>query len=428
VKVALVNPRWSFEGSIYFGCREPHLPLEYGYAKALLEAAGHEAVIIDGHLGDQGHAAVRAAVDATAPDLTVLTTAPSYLCWRCAPPELRVPMELRAALDGIDGALVAVGPHASTTPLTTLRKLRVDAVVMGECEEILVRLADTPLDRWSEVPSIARGAGGQEHVQGGPHASDLATLPPLRWDPGLVARHRHHHHRFEAPPAGPGAELEVSRGCLYHCTFCAKDRDRFRKRPLAAVMDELDALTAQGVRYVYFIDEIFAPDPPLLAALGRRRLQFGVQLRIDNWSAENLTLLGRAGCASIEAGVENITPARRERLAKHGRLSAAQLSELLVHAKRHVPFVQANLLDARDDDPAEVEAWRQRLLAKGVWVSPPVPRFPYPGSPDYAARWGSPDDQAWERALAHYLGERGRADLQDERPRPLAELEHVHHG
>ena len=38
MKFALVNPRWSFDGSIYFGCREPHLPLEYGYAQALLEA------------------------------------------------------------------------------------------------------------------------------------------------------------------------------------------------------------------------------------------------------------------------------------------------------------------------------------------------------------------------------------------------------
>ncbi len=42
MKYALVNPNWTFDGSIYFGCREPHLPLEYGYAKALLERAGHE--------------------------------------------------------------------------------------------------------------------------------------------------------------------------------------------------------------------------------------------------------------------------------------------------------------------------------------------------------------------------------------------------
>src|SRR5687767_6613943 len=50
LKYALINPNWSFEGSIYFGCREPHLPLEFGYSKALLEAAGHDAVIIDGQL------------------------------------------------------------------------------------------------------------------------------------------------------------------------------------------------------------------------------------------------------------------------------------------------------------------------------------------------------------------------------------------
>src|SRR3546814_5845374 len=50
MRVALVNPHWSFEGSIYFGCREPHLPLELGCAAALLEAAGHESLLLDGAL------------------------------------------------------------------------------------------------------------------------------------------------------------------------------------------------------------------------------------------------------------------------------------------------------------------------------------------------------------------------------------------
>ena len=35
MRFALVNPPWTFDGSIYFGCREPHLPLEFGYARAL---------------------------------------------------------------------------------------------------------------------------------------------------------------------------------------------------------------------------------------------------------------------------------------------------------------------------------------------------------------------------------------------------------
>jgi anaerobic magnesium-protoporphyrin IX monomethyl ester cyclase len=74
MRVALVNPRWSFEGSIYFGCRDPHLPLEHGYAKALLEAQGHEALLIDAHLLDLGLDQVRAELRAFRPETTVLTT------------------------------------------------------------------------------------------------------------------------------------------------------------------------------------------------------------------------------------------------------------------------------------------------------------------------------------------------------------------
>ena len=50
MRVALVNPRWTFEHSIYFGCRKPHLPLEFGYAKAQLEQRGHRVLMLDGHL------------------------------------------------------------------------------------------------------------------------------------------------------------------------------------------------------------------------------------------------------------------------------------------------------------------------------------------------------------------------------------------
>src|SRR3546814_11192734 len=70
------------------------------------------------------------------------TAAPTYLFWRCAPPELRVPQEVFDAIDDIGGILVAVGPHGSATPRAVLQKLGADFVVMGECEETLVRLAD----------------------------------------------------------------------------------------------------------------------------------------------------------------------------------------------------------------------------------------------------------------------------------------------
>ena len=28
MRIALVNPCWSYSGSIYFGCQDPHLPLQ----------------------------------------------------------------------------------------------------------------------------------------------------------------------------------------------------------------------------------------------------------------------------------------------------------------------------------------------------------------------------------------------------------------
>ena len=425
MRVALINPDWSFDGSIYFGCREPHLPLEYGYAKALLERAGHETRIIDGQLAGLSRAALIAEVRAFEPEAIVITTAPSYLFWRCAPPELRVPQEILAALHDLDALRIVIGPHASTTPGATLRKLGCDVAVLGESEEILPQVLAAAGD-WSAVPSIAYEANGQVTVRGGPHACNMQELPALRWPRDAVARHAHHHHRFEAAPTGPGAEMETSRGCPYHCTFCAKDnfRNDYRKRPLPVLLEELDGLIEHGIEYVYFIDEIFLPNKELLEALVERRVKFGVQTRIDLWTAPMLDLLGAAGCVSIEAGVESISEAGRNLLDKKSRLSTEEITDRLIHARTTVPFVQANLLDAQVDAPDAVEAWRQGLVSRGVWANKPVPLFPYPGSPGYLRRWGHPDDEAWERAVNHYLTNFDEfSDIQEARPRPLAELE-----
>ena len=422
---ALVNPNWNFDGSIYFGCREPHLPLEYGYAKALLERAGHDVLIVDGQLDALTREDVRRQVEAFRPDRTVVTTAPSYLFWRCAPPELRVPQETLADIADVAGTTIAIGPHASTTPAATLRKLGCDVVVMGEAEDILPQLA-APKEAWGEVSSIAYEADGALRLQGGVHATNIEDLPALRWPVETVRRHHHHHHRFEAPPGGPGAEMETSRGCPYHCTFCAKDnfRNAYRKRTLATILEELDGLLDAGVEYVYFIDEIFLPNKELLEALVDRRVKWGVQTRIDLWTKPMLDLMGKAGCVSIEAGVESISELGRNLLDKRSRLTTEEISDRLIHAKQTVPFVQANLLDAQVDDPGAVDAWREHLIAHGVWANKPVPLFPYPGSPDYSKRWGRPDDRAWERAVDHYLASFDEfSDIQDARPRPLTELE-----
>ncbi|MDP9169305.1 MAG: TIGR04295 family B12-binding domain-containing radical SAM protein [Acidobacteriota bacterium] len=424
MRFCLINPAWTFEGSIYFGCREPHLPLEYGYSKALLENAGHEVEIVDGQLEGLTPAETSERVRAFRPDFSVVTTAPSYLFWRCAPPELRVPLETMNAIRDFGGKLVGVGPHASTTPRATLQKLGADVVVMGECEEILPRLTGD----WSGVESICYRHGETVRLRGGTHACDMQTLPALHWPAESVKRHAHQHHRFDAPATGPGAEMETSRGCPYHCTFCAKDnfRNSFRRRPLSVIAEELDGLVAQGVEYVYFIDEIFLPFQDVLELIRARHIKFGIQTRIDLWNEKMIQLLGEAGCVSIEAGVESITVAGRSRLDKNCKVTTEEISRRLVLAKESagIPFVQGNLLDSQDDDPADIARWREDLLKHGVWSNQPVPLFPYPGSPDYTRLWGEPDDRAWERAHDFYLGRFDAfSDIQEQRPTPLVQLE-----
>lgn len=424
MKVALVNPQWSFDGSIYFGCREPHLPLELGYCKALLQRGGHEVLLLDGHLTDRSDDSLISEIAAFAPEMTVVTTAPSYLFWRCAPPELRVPATFLKRLGDRGGRTVAVGPHGSVTPQTTLRKLAVDVVVRGECEEVVMALAET-LDL-SRVASIAWNDAGTVRVNSGPAASPFIEAPALSWPDDWIARHHHHHHRFDDARSGFGAEVEASRGCPYNCSFCAKIefRDAYRRRRLDLVLEEIDRLIAQGVGYVYFIDEIFLPQKPLLEALVSRNLQFGIQTRIDLWKPDLLELLGRAGCVSIEAGIESLTVEGRAALAKRCKLETEDLAALLIEARRHVPFVQANLIGMEQDNAGLVTHWRDVLIAAGVWANEPVPLYPYPSSPSYRSLWGEPDDQAWERAHEHYLAAFSAfSDIQDKQPLPLSRLE-----
>jgi B12-binding domain/radical SAM domain protein of rhizo-twelve system len=239
-------------------------------------------------------------------------------------------------------------------------------------------------------------------------------------------RHPHHHHRFGTTAPGFGAEVEASRGCPYACTFCAKIdfRDHYRKRDLGVLLQEIDGLISQGVTYLYFIDEIFLPRPDLLQALDVRPVQFGIQTRIDLWKPEMLDFLGTAGCVSIEAGVESLTVEGRALLAKKCKLDTDELSALLFRARRTVPFVQANLIRAAENEMALVAAWRAELNKHGVWANDPVPLFPYPSAPEYRQLWGEPDDQAWERALEHYLQRFDTfSDIQEEKPLPLSELE-----
>jgi len=428
MKFALLNPNWDFKGSTYFGCHDPHTPLELLFAADQLHIAGHESLVIDAQLDNLSLEESRTRLNAFAPDFLVIPTAPSYLFWRCPPPELRVPMEWFAGLRS-KAITVAIGPHPSATPAATLRKTGCDVALRGEPDQILVELAGKP---WDEIVGCCfQKEDGRLHVNPASAVADMSALGPLDFRNYNVEAHWHRHHVF-TNDQGLGAELEFARGCPWACTFCNKTlfRNKFRERSVEAVLKEVDTLIARGVQYIYFIDEIFGVGKNvrrLLEAIAERPVKIGFQTRIDLWNEETLDLLGRAHCISMECGVESITHEGREDLNKNCRIGTDRISELLIYARGRIPWVQANLILTERDDRTEIQRWQEALKQKGVWVSEPVPMFPFPGSPLYTQTFAAPpDDMAWERAHRHYtsmFAGKGFSDIQEQTPLALEELE-----
>lgn len=425
MKFALVNPAWDFSGSIYFGCQEPHYPLELLFGFDKIREAGHEPLLIDAQLEQLNVTDVKRRLDAFQPDFLVMPTAPSYLFWRCPPPELRIPKQWFAGLES-RAVKVAIGPHPSATPGPTMRKLRCDVVFRGEPDEVLPLLASQP---WSQIDGCCWKDENGEHFSPRFAVTDMRKLGALKFDNYDVERHKHRHHVFSG--SGHGAELEFARGCPWACAFCNKTlfRNKFRERDVDAVLDEVDRLLARGVDYIYWIDEIFGVGKNvrrLLEELAKRPVSIGLQTRIDLWSEETLDLLGNARCISMECGIESITEEGRNELNKGCRLSTDRLSELLIYARKRIPWVQANLILTEHDDRKDIRSWQERLKEEGVWVSEPIPMFPYPGTPMYQEIFGPIDDQAWERAHHYYTStfrEKGYSDIQEQAPAAIEDLE-----
>ena len=432
MRYALVNPKWTFEGSSYFGCGEPHFPLELLFAREMLRSTGHDVLLIDAWMEDHSPSDVSKKLDEFVEDFLVIPTAPSYLFWRCPQPELRVPALWITALNR-EARTVVIGPHGSVTPLSTLEKTGADIVLRGEPDQTLPLLASTP---WEMIPGcVWRDACGLVHTTPGLGTTEMRALGPIDYSDYPVERHHHLHHIFRnngADHLRRGAEIEFARGCPYACTFCNKTlfRNKYRERTLSAVLEEIDQLISRGVDYIYFIDEIFGVGKQvrnLLEEVAERPISIGFQTRIDLWDEESLELLARAHCVSFECGVESITDQGRDAMNKKCRISTDRIADLLIYAKQRIPWVQANLIKTPDDDPARVNEFQNHLKSRGVWVSEPVPMFPFPGSPEYVTTFGAqPDEQAWERAHSFYLqlfARKGYSDIQDQQPESLAKLE-----
>ena len=145
-----------------------------------------------------------------------------------------------------------------------------------------------------------------------------------------VPRPRHelfpeHGYRFSFARDARFATVLTDYGCPYPCTFCVIGTLGFQTRPVEDVLEELDALRADGVREVFFMDQTFgvqrARALELCAAMAERGdLSWTAFTRPDTATDEMLAAMKRAGCHTVIMGVETGEPELLESYAKGYRI------------------------------------------------------------------------------------------------------------
>ena len=279
------------------GTRMPVLSL--GYSAALLEGRAEVSVL---DLGDRPpDDATLEAVLATRPDWIVSATSFAYLGT-----ELQF---LQRAHERCGAKRLLVGATATYFAKDILERGLGEVIASGDPEVAVEALAAGKL-----VPGMAGCWMLADGTAVAPSrmgiVADLDTLPLPDWSKFPRETYRY----FPLLRKRRFLTILSSRGCPYVCSFCpypVAQGAPFRGRTPAKVVAELRTLVElYGVEAVLFRDPTFTMDLERAKDICRGvidsglKLEWGIETRLDRMDPELIELLGKAGCASVEFGVD----------------------------------------------------------------------------------------------------------------------------
>ena len=234
------------------------------------------------------------------------------------------------------------------------------SVVAGECEAVLVALADSLAvgDEHIDVPGLAR-AGRPAR----PHLERLDFPRPRRNGLPPLQRYARLERDGRADLAG---YVEASRGCKHRCRHCPIPPvydGRFFVVPPAVVLADVRQQVEAGARHVTFGDPDFLNGPRHALAVARAvhaefpGLTFDVTAKIEHLlrHAAVLPALSELGCLFVVSAVESLSDAVLEILDKGhtrgdvGRALAAVREAGIALRPTWVPFTPwTTLADYRE--------------------------------------------------------------------------------
>jgi len=220
--------------------------------------------------------------------------------------------------------LVCFGPHASASPLESMKRAPdVDAMIVGEPEDAVLAIAQLEsLDRADGIPGVVlRRNGAIVPATGRAVFSGFADMPYPAWDL-LPLDH------YRLPLVDERYLLiETSRGCPYTCDFCVvplHHGHKFREREPSVLVDEIARAKGEhGIRFFYLWGDTVTLNAKTFGRFCEELIARNLDIRwFANARADNLVdlefvkRLKRSGCWMLSMGIESESDAVRKDMMK----------------------------------------------------------------------------------------------------------------
>jgi len=393
MKILLINPAfydgkefsnrfddyidWIKGGNLYVAPFEP--PLGLAFLSAYLKEQGHEVNLLDmqGLLMDSAELARQIA--AHAPDIIGITAMTPTI-----PEALKVAKLSRETAP--KAKVVLGGVHPTLDPAGVLADTNVDFVIRGEGEMAFSALAAALAD--GRDPSDIDGLSFRKDnmvvvKEKATPIIDLDTLPMPDYEAFPVERYIEHNRFLRSIR---GISMIVSRGCPFHCTFCAVHQTMGRKWRIKSpqrVVDELVALKERNhLEGVWFKDSIFNLDRKWVREFCRLMIEQKVDIgwqaltRVDLIDAEELKMMKSAGLTQLDLGIETGSPKSLLRLKKG--ITVERIKEKVRLAKQYVKVFGFFMIGIPGEDETDVQQTfdlaKQLELDRWTWsIYSPLP-------------------------------------------------------
>ncbi len=363
---------------------KPYPPLGTMYAASFLRQHGYDVRFFDAMLA-ASEAEWAAALDAHRPEYAVIyEDGFNYLSKMCLT-RMRDAAFTMARAAKARGCTVLVSGSDATDHKEKYFANGVDGVIVGEGEVTLVEALNSFSNR-SET-SVEEIAGlsvpGKHEGQSRGYLRQLDEVPFPAWDLIDVDRYRQ---IWKARHGYYSMNMVTTRGCPYHCNWCAKPiyGQRYNVRSAKNVAAELKWLKDEyRPDHIWFADDIFGLKPGWIERFGIEierldtKTPFKCLLRVDLIKPGVPEGLKKAGCEIVWVGAESGSQKVLDAMDKGTKVEQIYAAARNLHAQGiKIAFflqfgypgedrndIEATLQMVRDCEPDDV----------GVSVSYPLP-------------------------------------------------------